>query len=74
MENKQDFYLFQQGKRFAVEMLETLRDLASDPKFALPVIDKLELACANKPPRFAEGVHVITRAVRHYFGGMKMQL
>jgi len=74
MENKNDFYQYQQGKRFAVEMLETLRGLVNDPKFALPVVDRLEMACQNKPPRFAEGVRFITRNVRRFFGGMKVTL
>lgn len=73
MANNKDFYQFQQGKRFAVEMIETLRNLANDPKFVLPVVDKLDKACANKPPHFARGIHSITEAVRAFFAGKPEQ-
>lgn len=69
MANKNDAYQFQQGKRYACEMIETLRNLANDPKFVLPIVDKLDLACANKPPSFAKGIHTITEAVRAFFAG-----
>jgi hypothetical protein len=66
-----DRYQFMQGKRYACDMLETLRNLANDPKFALPVVERLEQSCANKPESFTEGVLLITRNVRRFFGGMK---
>lgn len=71
MGSRHDFYQFQQGKRYAVELIQTLRNLANDPKFVMPVIDRLEQSCANKPPSFTEGVLEITRDVRRFFGGMK---
>jgi hypothetical protein len=66
-----DRYQFMQGKRYACDMLETLRNLANDPKFAIPVVERLEQSCANKPPSFTAGVLLITRNVRRFFGGMK---
>lgn len=74
MASKRDSYQYQQGKRYACEMLETLRNLANDPKFAIPVIDRLEQACANKPPSFAEGIREITVNARRFLFGMKSNL
>lgn len=74
MKSNRDFYQFQQGKRYAVELIQTLRNLANDPVFVMPVIDRLELSCANKPPSFAAGVMEIVRNVRRFFNGMKTNL
>ena len=59
-----DNYQRQMGRRFAVELIQTLRNLANDPAFVMPVIDRLEQSCANKPPSFSAGVLEITRDVR----------
>lgn len=71
MASNRDFYQFQQGKRYAVELIQTLRNLANDPQFIMPVLDRLEQACANKPKSYAEGIMEIVRNVRRFFGGMK---
>lgn len=67
-----DNYQRQQGKRYAVELIQTLRNLANDPVFVLPVVDRLESSCANKPPSFADGVKAITADVRQFFADKMM--